>query len=194
MSPPKMKYRVLPTSAWDSPAFARLPPAAPCARYLLRYLELGPHTTSVPGLFRAGVAAIAERLGWEFEVARGLFRELEAARLLVFDAPTGLLFLPHAFDYDPPQNTKSVKGWRSSVRELPDCALKSQACAHLHEQLRKLDAARDGAADKDGLTFAQAGSFLLPETVPDTVSGTVPPGYGIPQTHRPKIHHPRNER
>src|SRR5438067_2196218 len=111
------KFRSLLTADWDSPAFKRLPPARPCARYLLRYLELGPHTNSVPGLFTAGEAQITEALGWPSDATRPLFETLEREGLVQLDRENRVMFLPHRFKHEPPANEKAVKGWLPIIRE-----------------------------------------------------------------------------
>ncbi|KAK6697217.1 hypothetical protein SNK04_014305 [Fusarium graminearum] len=63
---PKGRYRKVEVKMWGD----EIPPPhpmPPCGQGLWLYLITGPHTGPIPGLFRAGRAALAEELGWGME-------------------------------------------------------------------------------------------------------------------------------
>jgi hypothetical protein len=189
---------MIPTAEWDSASFRALPRAAPGARYLLRYLQLGPHTTSVPGLFRLGLLSAAEALDWTAAEIEGPIQQLEHAGLLRVDRAARLMFLPHAFDLDPVSSCRTVKGWSPFFREFPDCELKRTAGARLLEKLKKKDAERGVPNGKNGADgwLADAGAFLacpsdrVSSTAPDTLSDALGDSRDTPPDPTISNHHP----
>jgi hypothetical protein len=80
----KSRFRMADQFLWDDPEFKKLS-ATPSAQLLLLFLEQGPHSTPIPGVFSAGRAALAERKCWKQSVFDRVFRELEAAEFAVAD-------------------------------------------------------------------------------------------------------------
>ncbi|MCE4343948.1 hypothetical protein ABQW67_19700 [Xanthomonas hortorum] len=64
---PKSRYRKVEVRTWGDEKFRALSPMPPSGQGLWLYLITGPHTGPIPGLFRAGRAAMAEELEWEME-------------------------------------------------------------------------------------------------------------------------------
>ena len=91
----------------------------------------GPFTTNIPGLFSAGEAALAERLGWPLKDFREAFREVSRKPLVKADWKAHLVFVPNAIKYNVPQNPNVVKGWADVWDELPECELKAEAYQNL---------------------------------------------------------------
>jgi len=95
---------------------------------LLVFLEQGPHTTSLPGLFSLGPAALAESIGWTTEEFLEQFEELRRAAYAHSDWSAPLVWLPDSLrDFNAPENANIFKSWCSTFDELPDCLLKSRA-------------------------------------------------------------------
>ncbi len=63
-------YREIPVTIWDRQDFRDLSVNAK-ALVLYFYMLSGPHSTLIPGLFRAGKAALAEGLRWPFRADAG---------------------------------------------------------------------------------------------------------------------------
>ncbi|MCZ5770861.1 hypothetical protein O5340_13685 [Escherichia coli] len=57
-------YRKVKITIWDDPKFRALSPLPPSGQSLFIYLLTSPFTGIIPGLFKAGRAAMAEELGW----------------------------------------------------------------------------------------------------------------------------------
>jgi len=130
-----MRYRKVSTRIWADDRFLRLSKSQPSAQTLFLYLITGPHSTSLPGLFVAGEAMLAEALGWDLKGFREAFAELSRVGsgdgheypLAVADWTTRLVFLPRAIRHNPPENPNIVKGWKATWAELPECDLKAFA-------------------------------------------------------------------
>jgi hypothetical protein len=132
-----MRYRKVSTRIWADDRFLRLSKSQPSAQTLFLYLITGPHSTSLPGLFVAGEAMLAEALGWDTKGFREAFGELfrdgsgngHDYPLAMADWDSRLVFLPRAIRHNPPENPNVIKGWKAIWTELPECSLKSLAYA-----------------------------------------------------------------
>jgi len=122
-------YRRIPVTIWDRKDFRDLSVNAK-AIVLYLYMMTGGHTISVPGLFRAGKAALAEGLRWPLEMFEEGFSELEAHGMALADWEAPLVWLPHELnDFNRPNNQSEATGWINTFRMLPDCALRTKARA-----------------------------------------------------------------
>lgn len=130
------RYRKVDVRMWSDAKFRSLSAAPPNAQTLWVYLLTNPETTSIPGLFRAGEAAIAEALGWDVKGFREPFQELFRKGLAKADWKARLVWIPNALKHNPPENPNVVKGWRAAWDELPECSLKSEAHQHITETLK----------------------------------------------------------
>lgn len=125
------RYRKIDTRMWGDSKFRALSSPAPSAKYLWIFLLTGPHTTNLPGLFRAGERSLAEELGWPLEGFRKGFAELYRQGLVRADWNARVVWIPNAIKYNPPENPNVVKGWRDAWDEVPECALKTEAYERL---------------------------------------------------------------
>ena len=121
------RYRKIDTRMWGDGKFRNLSSPAVSGKYLWIFLLTGPHTTNLPGLFRAGEMAMAEELGWSLEGFREGFGELFREGLVRADWSARVVWIPNAIKYNPPDNPNVVKGWRDSWDEVPECQLKAEA-------------------------------------------------------------------
>jgi ribosomal protein S17E len=126
-----MWYRKIDKRMWGDARFCRLSGPQPCGQALWVYLLTGPHTTSLPGLFLAGEAGLAEALGWPLEGFRKAFQELYREGLAEADWKARLVWIPNVVKYNQPENPNVVKGWRPHYDELPECSLKVLALQQL---------------------------------------------------------------
>jgi hypothetical protein len=124
----------------------------PSAKLLLVFLEQGPHTTSLPGLFSAGPGALAESLGWTKEQFLEAFEELHVAGFARADWSAPLVYLPDSLrDFNAPDNLNVFKSWCSTFEELPDCDLKENAADIIADFLDEMArSAHRNADDDDG--------------------------------------------
>ncbi len=129
------RHRKVDVRVWGDDKFRGMTAPAPCGRYLWLYLMTGPHTTSIPGLFVAGEAALAEALGWPLKGFREAFREASERGMAEADWNARLVWLPNAIRYNFPENPNVVKSWRAYWDEIPECHLKVKAYGVLRQQL-----------------------------------------------------------
>ena len=121
------RYRKVDKRTWSDEKYRNLSSPPPCGKHLWLYLITGPHTGPIPGLFRAGEAAMAEDLGWPLEGFREAFREVSSKGMAKADWEAKLVWLPKALKYNKPASPNVVKSWANEWDELPECALRNQA-------------------------------------------------------------------
>ena len=140
-----MRYRMLDVRIWCDEKFRLLTPLKPSGQALFLYLLSNPHTTSIPGLYRAGAAAMAEELGWPLAGFRRTLKEVMAQGLVKADLKARVIFISNAMKYNKPQSPNVVRSWAVHWDEIPECALKSEAYYKLESFVKSL-----------GKAFAQA--------------------------------------
>lgn len=129
------RYRKIDVRIHNDQAFRALSKPQPNGQSLFLFCLVGPFTTNIPGLFSAGEAAMAERLGWSLEGFREAFREASGEAfekgcrkaLVQADWEAHLVWIPNAIKYNIPESPNVIKGWRDAWDELPECELKTQA-------------------------------------------------------------------
>jgi hypothetical protein len=122
-------YREIPVTIWDREDFRDLSANAQ-AVVLYLYMLTGPLAMRIPGLFRAGRAALAEGLRWPLERFADAFQEIETRRMAVADWNAPLVWMPGELnDFNQPKNHKHAIGWVNAFRLLPECPLKEKARA-----------------------------------------------------------------
>jgi hypothetical protein len=121
------RYRKIYVRTWSDEKFRSLSAPQPNGQTLWIYLLTGEHTCKLPGLFRAGEAALAEALDWPLKAFRQAFQEVSAKGMAEADWRARLIFIPKALEHNPPENPNVVKGWASEWDEMPECSLKDHA-------------------------------------------------------------------
>lgn len=122
-----MRYRMLDVRIWCDKKFRSLTPLKPSGQALFLYLLSNPHTTSIPGLYRAGAGAMAEELGWSLVGFHRALKEVIAQGLVKADLKARVIFIPNAIKYNKPQSPNVVRSWAMHWDEIPECPLKSAA-------------------------------------------------------------------
>ena len=140
-----MRYRMLDVRIWCDEKFRALSPLKPSAQALFIYLLTNPNTTSMPGLYRAGAAAMAEELGWSLLGLNRALKEIVGQGLVKVDLKARVIFIANAIKYNKPQSPNVVKSWALHWDEIPECALKNEAYDFLKDFVQGL-----------GKAFAQA--------------------------------------
>jgi len=118
------RYRLVSVRMWGDAKFCELSAPEPNGQTLWFYLLTGEHTTAIPGVVRAGEAALAESLGWPVPAFRKAFSEIYSKGMARPDWSRRLVFLPKALVHNRPQSPNVVIAWRKAFEELPDCPLK----------------------------------------------------------------------
>lgn len=129
------RYRKIEVRTWSDEKFRSLSGIPPSGQGLWFFLLTGPHTTAIPGLFRAGRAAMAEELNWETEAFDEAFREVSQQGMAKADFKAKLVWLPKAIQHNKPESPNVVRGWRVELDLLPECDLKREAIAGIREAL-----------------------------------------------------------
>ena len=130
------RYRKIEVRTWADEKFRRLSGMQPSGQGLWFFLLTGPHTGPIPGLFRAGRAAMAEELDWDLEAFDKAFGEVLGQGMAKADFKARLVWLPNALKHNKPESPNVVRSWRDELDALPECDLKNEAVASISEQLR----------------------------------------------------------
>lgn len=124
----------------------------PCGQGLWLFLITGPHTGPIPGLFRAGRAAMAEELGWEVEAFDQAFGEAFQQGMVEADFKARVMWIPQAIKHNKPESPNVVKSWATEFDLIPECDLKWKAFEALKSSIHALGEAYGKAFDE---TFAK---------------------------------------
>ncbi len=144
-----MRYRTVDVRLWGDEKFRALSLLQPSGQALFIYLLTNPNTTSIPGLYRAGAAALAEELGWSMEGFSKAFQEISSQGLVRADFDARVIYIPNAIKYNKPQSPNVVISWLNHWDEIPECALRNIAYQEIKAFLEDM-----------GEAFAEA--FLKP--------------------------------
>ena len=142
------RYRKIEVRTWSDEKFRQLSGILPSGQGLWFFLLSGPHTTAIPGLFRAGRAAMAEELNWEQDDFDKAFQEVSAQGMAKADFKAKLVWLPKAIRHNKPESPNVVRGWRVELDLLPECDLKREAIAGIREALESAGVAYVEAFDE----------------------------------------------
>lgn len=139
-------------------------------RDLWFYLLTGPHTTSLPGLFRAGIAQLAEENEWKTRETAIVFDEILSLGLAKFDAKARVVWLPKSIEHNPPESPNVIKNWRQHYDELPDTPLKVEALLVFRAFLEEYEAAHPPRKPEQSRLAAFRETFpeAFPEALPET--------------------------
>ncbi len=160
----KGRYRKVEVRTWGDEKFRRLTPIPPCGQGLWLFLITGPHTGPIPGLFRAGRAAMAEELDWEVEDFDKAFGEAFREGMVKADFKARVVWVPKAINHNRPESPNVVLSWAAEFDLIPECALKWEALEVLRAFVYGLGEAFAKAFDR---AFGKASPKALPKTMPN---------------------------
>lgn len=132
------RYRKVEVKTYGDEKFRRLTPLLPSGQALWLYLITGPHTTAIPGLFRAGRAGLAEEMGWTQEAFDKAFAEVFAEGMAKADWTHRVVWLPNSLKHNKPASPNVVKFWVAELELIPECELKREAVQRLEHGLSEL--------------------------------------------------------
>lgn len=121
------RYRKVEVRTWGDAKFRDLSAIPPCGQGLWLFLITGPHTSPIPGLFRAGRAAMAEELGWGLEDFDDAFAEVLTQGMVEADFKNRVVWIPKAINHNKPESPNVVKSWGAEFDLIPECDLKWKA-------------------------------------------------------------------
>lgn len=129
---PNSFYRLVDIHIHGDEKVRALTPEPPSGRGLFKHLLICPELGPLPGVIRAGAAALAEVLEWPLESFHACFTELLRGGLVKVDWKAGLIFLVNGIRYTPPNNASQVTGWLRHWNALPDSPLKTVIWERYH--------------------------------------------------------------
>lgn len=158
------RYRKVEVRTWGDEKFRALSPIPPCGQGLWLFLITGPHTCPIPGLFRAGRAAMAEELGWDVEAFDEAFREAFRQGMVKADFKARVVWVPKAINHNRPESPNVVTSWAAEFDLIPECDLKREAFDALKASIHALGEAFGKAFDK---AFGKPSEKAMPKTMPN---------------------------
>lgn len=159
----KGRYRKVEVRTWGDEKFRRLSPMPPCGQGLWLFLITGPHTGPIPGLFRAGRAAMAEELDWDVEAFDKAFGEAFREGMVKADFKARVVWVPKAINHNRPESPNVVLSWAAEFDLIPECALKWEALEFLRASVYGLGEAFTKAFDKAfGKPFGKPSPKAMP--------------------------------
>lgn len=144
----KNRYRKIEVRMWGDEKFRELSPMPPSGQALWVFLLTGPHTGPIPGLFRAGRAAMAEELDWELEAFGEAFGEVFRQGMAKADWKAKVVWIPNAIACNRPESPNVVTSWGSEWDLIPECDLKREAFEALRASIHELGEGFAKAFDK----------------------------------------------
>ena len=141
-------YRKSEACAPSDKGFHELSALSPCGRELWFFLQTGPHTKQIPGLFRAGRASMADELNWEPEAFAEAFQEIFDRGMAKADFKAKLVWLPNALAHNKPESPNVIRDWHDELDLLPECDLKCEAIRAMRQILSGLGSSYEDAFDE----------------------------------------------
>ncbi len=138
------RYRKISVRMHADEKYLALSAPQPNGRSLWEWLLHGPMTGPIPGVIRAGVAAMAEELDWDQEGFDKAFREIIDLGMAEYDPKNRIVWLPNAIKHNKPASPNVVVSWAQEWGLVKECELKAQ----IYERLRLFVC----GLDKDGKT------------------------------------------
>ncbi|TDB26835.1 hypothetical protein ATCM_03775 [Stenotrophomonas sp. ATCM1_4] len=160
----KGRYRKVEVRTWGDEKFRRLSPMPPCGQGLWLFLITGPHTGPIPGLFRAGRAAMAEELDWDVEAFDKAFGEAFREGMVKADFKARVVWVPKAINHNRPESPNVVLSWAAEFDLIPECPLKWEALDYLRASVYGLGEAFTKAFDK---AFGKPSGKPSPKAMPN---------------------------
>lgn len=157
------RYRKIDVRIWADENFKALSPIPPCGQGLWFFLLTGPFTGPIPGLFRAGRAAMAEELKWPQKAFDKAFQEAFQKGMVKADFEAPLVWLPKALKYNKPESPNVITSWLTEYDTLPECELLHEAIISIRESICEMDIAYIKAFDKAfGKAIVKASRKAMP--------------------------------
>ncbi|MFM3319177.1 DNA-binding protein [Klebsiella pneumoniae subsp. ozaenae] len=137
------RYRKIEVQMWGDSKFRALSALPPCGQGLWLYLLTNVNTSPIPGLFRAGRAAIAEELGWSLEDFDKAFQEVFNQGMVKADFISRVVWIPNAIKHNRPESPNVVISWGKEIDLIPECTLKDEAISALYNHMQLIDSESD---------------------------------------------------
>lgn len=168
------RYRKIEVKMWGDAKFRSLSTLPPCGQGLWLYLLTGPNTGPIPGLFRAGRAAMAEELDWDVKAFDKAFAEVLEKGMVKSDFKARVVWVPKAIFHNRPVSPNVVKSWGKEWEMIPECDLKTEAFHSLRTAMYSFGESFGKVFDEAFVMPSEP--LLIPELKPDTDPTCEEPG------------------
>src|SRR3990172_459074 len=118
-------YRRIDTRMHGDKIYRSLSGPQPNAKSLFEWLIHGPRSNSI-GLYEAGLAGMAELLGWPVEQFQERFAELLSSGMVRWCQEHRVVFLPNFLKHNMPDNINVLKSCLKVLDSLPECHLQGE--------------------------------------------------------------------
>lgn len=155
------RYRSVCLRIWSDDKF---PEASDDAKLVWFHLFTNALNHTGLGLYKAGIAGLAEEMRWPLVRYRKAFDECARRHFIEHDAKTLLIRFPNYFKHKPnhPRSPNVVRAWGRWWRELPDSPLKEKCKGDIGTMLETEDFHQDFlVAFRE--VFTSRGREALPE-------------------------------
>ena len=174
-------HRDVDSRIWGDQKFRKL---SHSGKLVWFYLLTGPQTMSLPGIFEAGEARMAEDLEMTLELFRESFREVFQLGLVMVDWKARVVVIPNAPKYNPPHNPNILKSWAKQFDVIPECELKNKYYQILKSFIESLGESFAKSFRESFPKPTPNHSQNQPEIIPETNSESFP---------KPSRNHSRNQ-
>ncbi len=169
------RYRKIEVQMWGDSKFRALSALPPCGQGLWLYLLTNVNTGPIPGLFRAGRAAISEELGWSIEDFDKAFQEVFKQGMVKADFISRVVWIPNAIKHNRPESPNVVISWGKEIELIPECSLKDEAIMALYNHVQLIDSESDKPEKRSYSTaFEKAFRKALPKPFEKPSEKTMP--------------------
>jgi len=175
-------FRKVDVRVWSDEKFRQLSPLPPSGQSLWFFLLTGPFTGSIPGLFKAGPAAMAEELGWNADAFALAFADVIGLGMAEADTDARLIWLPNALKYNQPTSINVIKAWKHELEKLPECPLLYRALDAMEKEISTM-----------GEGFIQAFSSVKPKPMARPKAKPMPKPLSSPIQEKEKEKEKKNE-
>lgn len=166
------EYSITQRRIWNRPAFRNLSVEA---KLMHAAITTSPLQRSLPGVVKAGVAAIEEEHNIEAGVVRRGLDELVRAGLAKHDAEARVVWIVDAMKDDRPDNENVIKAWLRYAAELPEVALRDEIVGAVGQLCQREDLNRAFEAEVrrldlrvcNGMADGRANPIPIPIPPPD---------------------------
>jgi len=142
------RYTSVYQQIWYSNSFRSLGKIPPSPHTLFIFILTGPHTTSLPGLYRIGPGYISDVLKWNLTEVHKAIKQLSSRHMIRYNSKNCLIYLPKWSKFNSPSNPNVLTSWVKDLKNIPNCQLKELFLNDLKALLKALPKAFGNTFEK----------------------------------------------